>query len=619
MINSINRDHVVLLDAELLRRRRENRKYLMELDSDKLLIHHRAEAGIDTRYKELGELHDGWENPLCQLRGHFLGHWLSAAAMEYAVTSDREVLAKAEAIVAELARCQQANGGEWCASIPEKYLTLIAKGETIWAPQYTIHKTFMGLLDLYEYAGTKQALDLVVNFSKWFYHWSTQFSAEEFGRILDVETGGMLEIWAQLYGATKESMYLELMDKYYRHSLFDGLLAGKDVLTNMHANTTIPEALGAARAYEVTGGQKWLDIVKAYWDQAVTQRGQYCTGGQTNGEIWTPKMSLAARLGEKNQEHCTVYNLMRLADFLFRNTGDVRYADYWELNLYNGIMAQAYYHNDRLEHGEQSPFPTDGLLTYFLPLKSGGKKAWASKTKHFFCCHGSLVQANAGHVNGIYYQDQDCVYVCQYFASDVTLTVDGKEIRLMQRGDTLSGNGHMVGSMTGSQTINPHAAAYPHNPQTVRNHLTLECGAPVEFTLKLRKPWWHKGELTVSINGKAQSVSARDGFLTIDRLWSDGDEITFDLHREITVQRLPDAPLAAFLIGPVVLAGLCQGQTLYAADPDHPEAILVPDNEREWATWKSTFRTTGQERDIAFMPLYQVGYEQYSVYFPIKA
>ena len=48
----------------------------------------------------------------------------------------------------------------------------------------------------------------------------------------------------------------------------------------------------------------------------------------------------AARLGDKNQEHCIVYNMMRLADYLLRWTGDVAYADYWERNLYNGILAQ---------------------------------------------------------------------------------------------------------------------------------------------------------------------------------------------------------------------------------------------------------------------------------------
>ena len=108
----------------------------------------------------------------------------------------------------------------------------------------------------------------------------------------------------------------------------------------MHANTTIPEILGAARAWEVTGDDRWRAIVDAYWRAAVTERGYFATGGQTCGEIWTPPHEQAARLGDKNQEHCTVYNMMLLADRLLRWTGDPAYADYWERNLYNGILAQ---------------------------------------------------------------------------------------------------------------------------------------------------------------------------------------------------------------------------------------------------------------------------------------
>ena len=78
------------------------------------------------------------------------------------------------------------------------------------------------------------------------------------------------------------------MQRYYRARLFDRLLAGEDPLTNMHANTTIPEAHGAARAWEVTGDARWRAIVEAYWHCAVTNRGDFCTGGQTCGEIWTP-------------------------------------------------------------------------------------------------------------------------------------------------------------------------------------------------------------------------------------------------------------------------------------------------------------------------------------------
>lgn len=45
-------------------------------------------------------------------------------------------------------------------------------------------------------------------------------------------------------------------------------------------------------------------------------------------------------LGDRNQEFCTVYNMVRLADYLYRFTGETVYADYIEKNLYNGFLAQ---------------------------------------------------------------------------------------------------------------------------------------------------------------------------------------------------------------------------------------------------------------------------------------
>ena len=610
---------VTLLDTELLRRRRENRKYLMELDSECLLIHHNHEAGLNLLYSSPDHpAHGGWESPLCQLRGHFIGHWLSAAAMEYAITGDIELKAKADTIVEKLAVCQQRNGGEWCAPIPEKYLEFIAKDILVWAPQYTIHKTFMGLLDMYELAGNSKALDIAINFSKWFHKWTNLFSDDEFNRIMDVETGGMLEIWAELYGITGEDMHLNLMNKYYRRSLFDGLLEGRDVLTNMHANTTIPEVLGAAKAYEVTGDQKWLDIVNAYWDCSVTQRGYYCTGGQTCGEVWTPNQSLSARLGPKNQEHCTVYNMMRLADFLFRHTGETVYADYWERNLYNGIMAQAYYKYEKGGHGEADGYPSLGLLTYFLPLKGGGVKSWASKTQDFFCCHGTLVQANAGHTDGIYYHDAENIFICQYFDSDMNCNINGAEVKISQRIDNLTGDHNMIGSMTGSQKIGNTAAKYAGHPGVLRVNLNVSCPEKTQFTIKIRVPWWHKGKATLLVNNVEQQPVVTENYMVIPGVW-ENDIITFEFKKEIEVCPLPDMPdTVAFLYGPVVLAGLCDKKTLLISDIMHPEKSITRDNEREWSSWKDTFRTIGQDNDIELIPLYKVGYEPYSVYFPLK-
>ncbi|MBQ2557501.1 MAG: glycoside hydrolase family 127 protein, partial [Lachnospiraceae bacterium] len=138
---------VKLTDGTLLARELRNREYLLELTNAGLLQNYYQEAGLAQNFGAKAMAHHGWEDPSCQLRGHFLGHYLSACAMRIAETGDGELKAKADAIVHELARCQEENGGQWAASIPEKYLAWIARGKQVWAPHYTVHKTFMGLVD----------------------------------------------------------------------------------------------------------------------------------------------------------------------------------------------------------------------------------------------------------------------------------------------------------------------------------------------------------------------------------------------------------------------------------------------------------------------------------------
>ena len=132
------------------------------------------------------------------------------------------------------------------------------------------------------------------------------------------ETGAMMEFWADLYAVTGDEKHKILMERYERPRLTEPLWRGEDVLTNMHANATVPEIHGCARAYEVTGDERYLTIVKNYWQQAVTKRGMFVTGGQTAGEVWTPPHRQSARLNHNNQEHCVVYNMIRLADYLYR-------------------------------------------------------------------------------------------------------------------------------------------------------------------------------------------------------------------------------------------------------------------------------------------------------------
>ncbi len=619
MLHSIWGLDIELKNEELLRRQERNRKYMMDLRSENLLLNFNIEAGRYTVPYQPEGIHGGWEAQVCQLRGHFLGHWLSAAAMRYFATGDQEIKAKADAIVHELAICQQENGGQWVGSIPEKYLHWIAKGKSVWAPQYNLHKTLMGLTDMYEYTGNQEALKVASSFADWFYDWSGSFSREKFDDILDVETGGMLEIWAQLLGFTGEEKYRTLLKRYYRSRLFDPLLEGKDVLTNMHANTTIPEVLGCARAYEVTGEQKWRDIVEAYWKLAVTERGQYATGGQTNGEIWSPKKELGARLSDKNQEHCTVYHLLRLADYLFRWTKDATYADYCEMGIYNGLMAQAYWKRFST-NGQKYDTPAEGLLTYFLPLQPGAGKGWASETNDFFCCHGTLVQANSEWERGILYQEGRELYLSQYFDFSAELKVDGNRLGISMSRDTLTGSYHLSSTSDGKQNIHEHTSKYPRHPECLAQVITISAESPLDFILNVRIPWWVKGEATICING-TEVIHVRDKaiFYSLNRTWRNHDSVRIVLPQGITPWPLPeDNNMVAFLYGPVLLAGLCNEERQLVLDGKLPEQLLVHDNEREWGSWRDTFKTIGQERGIRFIPMYQVGYETYTTYFPLK-
>ncbi len=606
---------VKLREGELLRRENANRQYMMKLENRYLLRNYMLEAG---RFSGRGmdpNAMGGWEDPCCQIRGHFLGHWLSAAALRYYETGDVEIKAKTEAILEELAMCQRDNGGEWAGPIPEKYLYWIGQGRNIWAPQYNLHKLFMGLIDVYRYMEIDAALQIADRLADWFYRWSGGYSREEFDNILDIETGGMLEVWADLLDITGSDKYRELLGRYYRGRLFDPLLEGKDVLTNMHANTTIPEVLGCARAYEVTGEEKWLRIVQCYWKCAVTDRGYYATGGQTQGEIWTPMKKLKARLGDKNQEHCTVYNMIRLAEFLFRNTKDPEYMHYIEYNLRNGVMAQTYFQGPPWKGS-----PWTGLLTYFLPMKAGSKKDWAGEMDSFFCCHGTMLQANAAWNRLMYYQDDGAVYVTQYADSEAEFEAGGRKVCLTQRQDYM--NGSLMNSSENSvqQTVNDITSTYANKPDFRKYVFTVKTEGETEFALCLRIPDWIAGKAKAYVNGELEKeTECTDEFLRIDRRWKDGDAVILTLPIGLKFIPLPDDEnMGAFRYGPDVLAGITEQERVLKLEDGAPEDELSADTEREWGTFRTFYRTENQDPGISFKKLNEVGYEPYQIYFKIK-
>lgn len=606
---------VTLFEGDMRRREEANRQYLMKLETPHLLRSYLHEAGRYSGRGADGNALGGWEDLSCQLRGHFLGHWLSAAALNFEATGDTELKAKTENILDELELCQKDNGGQWVCAIPEKYLYWIGQGKGVWAPQYNIHKLFMGLIDVYKFMELEKALSIADKLADWFYDWSGKYSREEFDNIMDVETGGMLEAWTDLFEITGDEKYKTLMERYYRGRLFEPLLEGKDVLTNMHANTTIPEVLGCARAYEVTGEKKWLDIVESYWKCAVTDRGAFVTGGQTQGEIWTPKMKLKARLGDKNQEHCTVYNMIRLAEFLFRQTKDPAYMHYIEYNVANGIIAQTYWQGMPYENS-----PGKGLLTYFLPMKAGSKKDWAGERDSFFCCHGTMVQINAAWNRRMYYVDDNALYVTAYANSKAEFELNGQKVVFNQRQDYMNGSLMTSSENNAKQTVNDIASAYANKPDFKKYVFTVNVDAEVEFALKLRIPDWINGEAVVFVNDEeiVRTTNSAE-FVTINRSWKSDDKVILILPIGLKFITLPDdKEMGAFRYGADVLAGITSQERILKLETDTPEEELSADTERQWGDFRTFYRTENQDPGINFRKLNEIGYEPYQIYFKIK-
>jgi DUF1680 family protein len=593
--------NVKLLPSIFSQRYELNRKYLMSLENDKLLQNFYFEAGLskagnimlnkDLNYKDF---YWGWESPSNQLRGHFLGHWLSAAAYLYAETKDGEVKAKADKIVQELAECQKINGGEWAGSIPEKYFSIMTEAKNwIWSPQYTIHKTLMGLWDMYNVTGSPKALEVLEKFADWFHRWTgQQITNNKASAIYGGETCGMLEIWANLYGITKKQKYLDLMERYGNPDLFQALLRGEDALSNEHANASIPWSHGSARTYEVTGNSHWRDVTMGFWKNAVIDRESFCTGGQNAGEYWIPPRLLENFLCQNNQEHCTVYNMIRTADYLYRWTGDIKYADYIERNIYNGILAQQN--------------PNTGMVAYFLPMAAGftkgGDKGWGTPTMDFWCCHGSLVQAQVRYLEFIYFENADGIIVSQYIPSELKWIKDNVNINLTQDFVAHEYNRIPMGSRW-------------------KMKYNIKTDKPVKFALQLRTPWWSEQKAIIKVNGTPESARAINGIFSIDRVWNN-DEVLVEFPAKVYCVPLPYSKNKyAFMEGPIVLAGITDNDQYLKGDVDNPQTILTREYEHEYKVfpWKqSHYRTVNQQVNFRFIPLYEISDERYTIYFPVQ-
>ncbi len=566
-----------------------NRRYLFEVPNDRLLHMFRVTAGLPSTATPLG----GWEAPDCELRGHFAGgHYLSACALMYSSTKDEALRSKANALVVELAKCQKPDG--YLGAYSEEFYDRLKKHEKVWAPYYTYHKIMAGHLDMYVHCGNQQALHTTARMADWAYDWIMPLSDEELARVQRVEYGGMTEVLYNMYALTGKEKYAVLARRFGKKAFFDPLAERQDHLAGLHANTHIPQVIGAARGYEMTGDERYHTIADYFWHEVVDQH-TYCTGGTSNGEGWQEPGKLAAQLGPAAEECCCSYNMMKLSRHVYGWTVDPRVMDYYERLLFNVRL------------GTQDK---NGMLMYYVSLEPGKWKTFGAAFDAFWCCTGTGVEEYAKANDSIYFHDANSLYVNLFI---------GSEVQWPQKGVSVVQDTNF--------------------PQEEGTTLTVRARKPTAMAINIRIPYWATHGVTIKVNGKVQNIAATpSSYAELKRTWTEGDKVEVLFPMGLHTAPLPDdETIQAAMYGPLVLAaqmgtdGLTHEMIYGDMGPErhHKQPVPMPEvnvaDGGAGVKWVERvpgetmkFRTVGQAEGIQLIPLYQLMDERYSVYLKVN-
>lgn len=172
-VKSFDLKDIRLLPSRFRENMMRDSAWMASIDVNRLLHSFRTNAGVfagrEGGYMTVKKL-GGWESLDCELRGHTAGHLLSAYGLMYAATGSEIFKLKGDSIVNGLASVQEALGNGYLSAFPEELINRNIRGTGVWAPWYTLHKLFSGLIDQYLYADNEQALNMVKRMGDWAYH-----------------------------------------------------------------------------------------------------------------------------------------------------------------------------------------------------------------------------------------------------------------------------------------------------------------------------------------------------------------------------------------------------------------------------------------------------------------
>ena len=340
-----------------------------------------------------------------------------------------------------------------------------------------------------------------------------------------LNSSSILEPMVRLYRLTKEQKYLEFASYIVECggtdvvNIFD--LAFEDKLypyqypvTKAYEMTSCFE--GLLEYYYVTGEEKYktsiINFANKILESDFTIIG--CCG--CTHELFDHSTVRQANTnnGEKMQETCVTVTLMKFFYELFLLTGDSKYVDAFETSFYNAYLGSI--NTEKViepslleEHPDWDiePLPFDS----YSPLTAGTRGNGIGGLKlmsdnHYYGCCACIGAAGIGLVPKL-----ALVTTKKGFA--MNLFFDGSM-------ETATAKGQKITFKTNTN--------YPVSGN-ILIMITLEKSE--QFELLLRIPAWSK-QTSLSVNGV--EFAAEQGYVSIEREWSDGDtlELNLDMRTE---------------------------------------------------------------------------------------
>ncbi len=319
---------------------------------------------------------------------------------------------------------------------------------------------------------------------------------------------------------------------------------------------------GLTDLYREKGDEDYRHVLEAVWNDLVTKKiyihggcGALYSGTSPYGRVLLRETAMT------HQSFGRAYELPQTAGYnetcasignylwnyrMARTFGEGKHGDYMERALYNSILSgvdldgDSYFYQNALRVRHEIP--------YYL--------RWDRHRTNYltsFCCPPNVVRTIARSPDHIAIAHGGGVAFLIYGDSRVGLELEtGEPVRFKMTSD------------------------YPWDGEIEVEVEHAPSGR--SFPVKLRIPEWARS-FTVSVNGDAQSLEAKDGFITIDRAWKAGDSIKLDLPMQI--EFMESHPMAeeqrnhlALMRGPILFC--VEGQDVPSAD-DIEQIYIAPD------------------------------------------